>query len=196
MKHDRLTALALRMKNGNRKAAEEIHTDLNPKIYGFFFSRTGARKDVAEDLTQDLFMRLVQRIKSFDEEKGKFVVWLWQIARNMLVDHYRMHKEIPFSTYEEGAVERMAMAPVPDFDDCLKQSKIKEILESMREDDQELFGLRYVSDLPYGDIAEILGKPESGLRVAVWRIKKKIQEDKVWAGWRTVTEASAERHLL
>jgi RNA polymerase sigma factor (sigma-70 family) len=183
MKRDQLTALAVRMKKGDRKAAEKIYCDLNVKTYGFFFTRTGARKDVAEDLTQDIFMRLVQKINSFDEAKGMFVVWFWRIARNMLVDHYRLKKEASFSSYEDEVLETMVIAPKPDFDAILKRSRVEQILETMTEEERELFTLRYVSDLPYREISKILNKPEGGLRVAAWRIKEKIKEQEIWEQW-------------
>jgi RNA polymerase sigma factor (sigma-70 family) len=190
MKQGQLTALAVRMKKGDRKAAEKIYAELNAKTYGFFFTRTGAQKNVAEDLTQDIFVRLVQKVQSFNEEKGAFVVWYWRIARNMLVDHYRSKKEMPFSSYESEVLESMAIAPTPDFDNRLKRSRMERTLESMPDDDRELFALRYVSDLSYRDISELLGKSEGGLRVAAWRIKEKIREDQKWEAW---NKESAER---
>src|SRR5690348_15837708 len=93
---DRLTALAVRMRKGDRRATAALYDELGSKAYGFFFSRTG-KKEIEEDLTQDIFVRLVEKIGAFDESRGRFVVWFWQMARNMLIDYYRTKKETPFS---------------------------------------------------------------------------------------------------
>ena len=177
MKKDRLTTLAVRMKKGDRKAAAELYDELLPKVHGFFFSRT-SKREVAEDLTHDLFVRLIEKIELFDESKGGFVVWFWQVARRMLVDHYRKKQETPFSRFEESEIEAMALAPdPPDVDDKMRYEKVSLFIRMLSEDERDLFELRYVADLPYEEIAEITGKSEGALRVAALRIKEKIKKE-------------------
>jgi RNA polymerase sigma-70 factor, ECF subfamily len=175
-KHDPLTALAVRMKRGDRKAAGALYNELMPKAYGFFFTRTG-KKEIAEDLAQDMFVKLVEKVSYFDETRGRFVVWFWQMARNLLIDHYREKKETAFSMFEEREVEAMAVTEMPDVDDRLRYREVQKFLATMSEDERELFELRYVAGLPYRDIADILGRSEGALRVASLRIKEKIQKE-------------------
>lgn len=174
-KNDELTALAVRMKKGDRKAAVKLYDELFPKAYGFFFTRTGHR-EVAEDLSQDIFLKLAEKVGSFDEARGRFAVWFWQMARNMLVDHYRSKKEMTFSQFEEETVEAMAVHEMPDIDSRLRYGKVQHFLRNLSEDEQELFELRYVAEMPYREIAELLEKSEGALRVAALRIKEKIQQ--------------------
>jgi RNA polymerase sigma factor (sigma-70 family) len=175
-KSDRLTELALRMKKGDRGAAAALYSELLPKAYGFFFTRTG-RKETAEDLSQDIFLRVVERVEIFDESKGRFVVWFWQIARNILVDHYRAKKETPFSAFEEADVEAMAVTEAPDLDHRIHYRKVQHFLKTLDDGERELFELRYVAEMPYKEIAELLGKSEGALRVAALRIKEKIKKE-------------------
>lgn len=172
---DRLTALAIRMKKGDRHAAAALYEELGSKAYGFFFSRT-SRKEIAEDLTQDIFVKLVEKIGAFDEKKGRFVVWFWQMARNMLIDHYRAKKETPFSAFEVEEVETMAVAHMPDIDDRLRYRAIHVVLADLAPDERELFELRYVAGLPYKEIGELLDRSEGALRVAALRVKDKIKK--------------------
>lgn len=174
-KNDDLTALAVRMKKGDRKAAAKLYDELLPKAYGFFFTRTGHR-EVAEDLSQDIFLKLVEKVESFDEARGRFTSWFWQMARNMLVDHYRSKKEMTFSQFEEGTVEAMAIHEMPDIDSQIRYGKVQKFLVGLSEDERELFELRYVAEVPYREIAELLGKSEGALRVATLRIKEKIKK--------------------
>lgn len=174
--HDPLTALAVKMKNGDRKAAAALYDELLPKTYGFFFSRTG-RKETAEDLSQDMFVKLVMKIDHFDESRGRFVVWFWQMARNALIDHYREKKEATFSMFEESEVEMMATDEMPDMDDRFRYREVQEFLATMTPEERELFELRYVAGLAYRDIAHMLDRSEGALRVASLRIKAKIKKE-------------------
>jgi len=173
--NDRLTRLAVKMRRGDRKAAAALFDELGRKAFGFFFSRTGKR-ETAEDLAQDLFVHLVERIGSYDEKRGRFVVWFWRMARNMLIDHYRAKKDIPFSMFEESEVESMSMTEMPDIDGRLAYRKVQKFLAGLHEDERELFELRYVADISYKELSVMLGKSEGALRVASLRIKEKIKK--------------------
>ena len=162
------------MKKGDRKAAVRLYDELGAKVYGFFFARTGAR-EIAEDLSQDIFVRLVEKVETFDEAKGRFTVWFWQMARNMLIDHYRAKKETPFSKFEENEVEAMSVTEMPDIDGRLAYRKVQHFLKTLSDDEQELFELRYVADISYREMSVILGRSEGALRVASLRIKEKIK---------------------
>lgn len=164
------------MKKGDRKAAAKLYDELLPKVYGFFFSRTG-KKEIAEDLSQDIFLKLVEKVESYDERRGRFVVWFWQMARNLLVDHYRSKKEVVFSAFAEEEVEVMAIAPAADLDAHLRYGKVQEFLKTLSDEEKELFELRYIAELPYKEIEAVMGRSEGSLRVASLRLKEKIKKE-------------------
>ncbi|HVM76893.1 MAG TPA: RNA polymerase sigma factor [Candidatus Paceibacterota bacterium] len=176
LKKDKLTQLALKMKKGDRRAASELYDDLMPKVFGFLFTRTGKR-EIAEDLSQDIFVKLVEKVDSFDEKRGKFTVWFWQMVRHVLIDHYRQKKETPFSVFEEETVATMAITEFPDFDHKLRYEQLKDFLRTLTDDERQLFELRYVAELPYKEIATMLERSEGSLRVAVLRVKEKIKKE-------------------
>ena len=62
------------------------------KIYEFIYFKTH-HKETAEDLTSVTFMKALSNIESFDEKKASFKTWLYRIARNTVIDHYRMKRE-------------------------------------------------------------------------------------------------------
>ncbi len=173
---DHLTKLALRMKRGDRRAAEALYDDLLPKVYGFLFVRTGKR-EIAEDLAQDVFVKLVEKIGMFSEDRGRFTVWFWQITRNVLIDHYREKKETPFSVFDDEAVEGMAVVEMPDIEKRMRYGTLKEFVAGLQDDERELFELRYAAEMPYHDIAALLGRSEGSLRVAAMRLKEKIKKE-------------------
>jgi RNA polymerase sigma-70 factor (ECF subfamily) len=173
---DHLNTLAKRMKRGNRTAAGELYDELLPKVYGFFLSRTG-RKEIAEDLSQNIFIKLIEGIDGFDPQKGRFTVWFWQMARNLLIDHYRKKKDIPFSSFEEETVEFFAVAEAPDIDEKLQCDRLKGFMATLAASERDLFELRYVADMPFKDIAAVLSKSEGSLRIAALRVKEKIKKE-------------------
>lgn len=175
-KYDDLDRLVAKMKKGDRAAAGELYDDLAPKLYGFIFSRTSS-KDTAQDLSQEIFVKLIEHIKSFDPKKGKFTVWFWRMARNTLIDHYRQKKPIPFSHFEETEVEEMSIAEIPDTDNVMAHRKLRDLVKTFNEEEQELFEMRFIAEMPYKDIAKVIGKPEGTLRVSSLRLKEKIQKE-------------------
>jgi RNA polymerase sigma-70 factor (ECF subfamily) len=174
---DRLTKLAVLMKKGDRRAAAELYSELLPKVYGFLFSRMN-KPEAAEDLAQDVFIKLIDKIDAYDETRGAFVVWFWQVVRRMLIDFYRKKTETPFSHFGDEEVERMAIDDrEPNVDGKLQYEKVSGFLETLSDGDRELFEYRFVAELSYAEIAELTGKSEGSLRVASLRIKKKIKKE-------------------
>ena len=104
---DALTKLAIQAKKGDALAAEKLYEDLFDKVFGFCMNRTSNRA-VSEDLTQDIFLKLVAKIETFDENRGNFLVWFWQLSRNTITDYYRKSKEVNFSEMEEERLEKVS----------------------------------------------------------------------------------------
>lgn len=173
---DHLNKLAIRMKRGNRNAAGELYDELSPKVYGFFLARTG-HKEVAEDLAQNMFIKLIDNIDGFDPQRGRFTVWFWQMARNLLIDHYRKKRDVPFSSFEEDTIEHFAIAGTADMDEKLECDRLKGFMATLATHERDLFELRYVADMPFRDIAAVLSKSEGSLRIAALRVKKKIKKE-------------------
>ncbi len=173
---DWLTKLAVRMQNGDRNAAAELYDNLLPKVYGFLYTRT-SKREVAEDLAHDVFIKLIEKIDAYDASRGAFVVWFWQVVRRMLIDHYRKKQETPFSHFEPGAVEAMAVDErMPAVDEKFQHEKLLVFIKTRSEEEQELFEYRFIAEMPYGDIAELMGRSEGSLRIASLRIKEKIKK--------------------
>ncbi len=176
LQQDRLDRLVAKMKKGDRKAAEELYDELASKLYGFIFSRTGSR-EIAEDLSQEIFIKLIERVESFDPKKGRFTVWFWRMVRNTLIDHYRKKKAMPFSSFEDDEVAGMSVSEIPDMDNILKYRRLRTTIATFAVEEQELFELRFVAGMSYKDIANIMDKPEGTLRVTALRLKEKLRKE-------------------
>jgi len=172
---DKFNHLAHLLKQGDHRAGEQIFDNFSRPIYRYFLVKTMS-KETAEDLTQDVFVKVIDKIESFNETLGSFSGWIWQVAKNTVKDYYRKKKTIPLSDYALIEKERENfLSGTKDAGNNLKMSEVSELIKDFNEDEQEVFSLHYLSDLPYRDISKVLGKSESSLRVLVHRINKKIR---------------------
>ena len=89
---EHFNALALRLKAGDQNAGKELFDYWSPLLFRFFMIRL-TNRGKAEDLVQDVFLKLVARIDTFDTNAGNFTAWFWQVAKNTLKDYYREKKE-------------------------------------------------------------------------------------------------------
>ena len=170
---DALNVWAIKLKKGDPEAAGIIFDKFAQPFFRFFMQRLGV-KNIAEDLTQEVFLKLMRRIETFDDKSGNFTPWFWQVARNTLNDYFRSKKSIPLSEISEEQSEEFVA------DESLDKKELAlEILDKVREfseEDQEMFLLRYIEDMSYDEIAKATGRTAGSLRVSVHRMIKKIRE--------------------
>ncbi|MBI4094549.1 MAG: RNA polymerase sigma factor [Candidatus Liptonbacteria bacterium] len=174
----RVNRLVRRMQKGDADAADALYRELVNKVFGFCMNRVRERA-AAEDLTQEIFMKLVSRIHTFDATRGAFGGWFWQIARNTVIDFYRENgkRAVPFSDMPEEHTERLAVSDARTAaEHRFDRAHMDQVLKTLTADEQELFELRFVADLPYREIAGMLGRNEASLRVAVNRLRVKIKK--------------------
>ena len=90
-----------RAQRGNREALGALYTDHHQKIYRYLYYRTGDPQ-TAEDLTADVFLKMVQALPGYQVGSIPFQAWLYQIARNLAIDHYRRKSAHPLETIQEN----------------------------------------------------------------------------------------------
>lgn len=141
-----------------------IERHLHP-VYRFVFGLVGEQK-TAEDLTQDIFVKVWKKIKTYNK-KYSFKTWLYTIARNTVFDHFRQTKEIPFSDFEDEVGDN------PLIDSLIDESPLVEQVLSKMEDIasfnkilmeipalyREVLLLKYNNDMSIGEISALLKRP-------------------------------------
>ena len=140
------------------------------RIYTYFWYRTGFRCDVAEDLTQDVFLKAFQAFHAFDAQRS-FAPWIFRIAHNHLVNHYRGQRVvIPIEEISELPESRS-----DDLEHRLEWERVLRCMDALASDDRDLLLLRYVDGLTHDEIAEVVGKRTGAVRVAVHRATQKLR---------------------
>lgn len=141
-------------------------------LYRYFYFRVGNQKD-AEDLTAQLFLKVFEDLPRY-RENGRFSAWLFTLAYHRAVDFYRRQKP---------EVELDAAALRSDGADLLGQAaqgealtEVIQLLRGLPEDDQELIRLRFVADLSYREIGQVLNRSEGAVRKAVTRLIERLHQ--------------------
>jgi RNA polymerase sigma-70 factor, ECF subfamily len=162
------------LKAGNYDSFGSLYEKYVKKIYDFLYYRSH-HKETAEDLTSVVFTKALDRIGQYSEAKGKFSTWLYQIARNTLIDYFRTAKstediETVFDLSAKGNIE-------VDLDVKLNLEKVKKYLASLPKEAREVVIMRVWDDLSYKEIAEILGKSEGATKMIFFRTMEKLNKE-------------------
>ncbi|MDD5072059.1 MAG: sigma-70 family RNA polymerase sigma factor [Patescibacteria group bacterium] len=140
----------------------ELYDKYVRKIFNFIYFKTH-HKETAEDLTSQTFLKALKNLDQFDREKGLFSTWLYQIARNQVVDFYRSKKnEVNIDDVWDLAGNDDILR---DLDTAQKLKKVQEYLKKLRPEQREIVLLRVWEGMSYKEIAEALGKDEAHCRV-------------------------------
>jgi len=117
---------ALACQRGEFESFDALYEAYIEKIYGFIYRRV-FHKETAEDLTSETFMKALERIKSFNPEKGSFGVWIYRIARNTIIDYSRTKKV-------HSDIEDMpALASKTDIvREAVANQSLEEVMEALR----------------------------------------------------------------
>lgn len=158
---------------GNTEAFGVLYDRYLDKIYRFVYYKTFTR-EAAEDITSDVFHKALRNSKSFDPAKGSFSTWLYRIARNAVIDHYRTKKhDVPLEdTFDVGVDER-----TPDALDAIADlGRVTEYLTTLTAKQREIIMLRIWEEKSYREIADIVGGTESSVKMAFSRSIRELRE--------------------
>lgn len=168
-----LNRLAKRMQEGDERAAERVFNHFSPVIFRYLARRISNR-ETSEELTQEIFLKIIKKIDRFDKNQGNFSAWVWKIAKNTLIDFYRQKKEVIvanfFETYKNIA---------DDSDNLENKLRVDDIIRRMKDfsqEEQAIFNLYFISDLSYKEIRNITGRSEGSLRTLIHRINNKLRK--------------------
>jgi RNA polymerase sigma-70 factor, ECF subfamily len=160
-------------QRGNRAAFSRIYDSFSERLYRFIYMRVG-HKEVAEDILADSFVKAWVKISQVNSSKA-FSAWMYQIAKNNIIDYYRVRK----STIAIEEVEHIledAASPIEETDLRLDQKRILQALSSLPKDQQQVIRYKFFEDLTNPEIALIMNKTEGAIRVIQHRAVVKLQE--------------------
>jgi len=169
------TSLVSRCLRGDEPAWEELVRLHTRKVYGLCYRFTGSGGE-AQDLTQEVFLRVFRTIKTFRSTEGSFATWLARVTRNLLIDHYRRtRQERVTDSIEEQLpmIEEAGATAAVRPDDALAGLEASQILratlQKLSPDLREAVILRDLQEMEYREIAEVLQIPEGTVKSRINR---------------------------
>ena len=156
--------LASLAKKGDAIAFEEIYDRHAPGVARALASFAGPDRDLLDDLTQDVFLRVIEGLPSYAPSRP-FSHWLYTIALNVGRNHARRPlRVVPADPADLENAAPLAPPQTADWSDEMLARNLMRLVNRLPVQMQEVLSLRIGSGMPYGEIAEVLGIPEGTAR--------------------------------
>lgn len=131
-------------------------------IYRYVYYRVGSSA-LAEDLTADVFVKMLHGIQSYSVQGVPFSAWLYRIARNRVIDHMRRQPEKADLSLEEARVETIASGETT-LEQALQRDELLKAVQVLTDDQRQVIILKFIEDMDNATIAAVMGKTEGAVK--------------------------------
>jgi len=161
-----------RAKQGDKNAVSALYRRYVQAIYRYVSYRVESDA-IAEDLTSEVFLHMVQGLPHYQQTEAPLGAWLFRIAANQIADYYRRKRHV---TSEPISDDRPSddTDPFGKLEDEEERTQIREALKMLPDDYQTLLILRFMQQLPHSEVAAIMRKSEAAIRVMQHRALKAL----------------------
>lgn len=170
---EKLIALAVK---GEPQAFGALYDHYQPQIYRFIYLKVGGREE-AEDLSHQTFLNAWLGIGKYKHRGFPFSSWLYQIARNQIVDHYRSRHES--SSLEDIDPESVVVENFQNetVEQALEIERVTAAIRRLKPEYQDVLIMRFVEDLSVRDVSAALDKSEGAIKLLQHRAIKLLREE-------------------
>lgn len=150
-----------------------LYLEHGPRAQGFFLRMTGYDRELARDLTQDLFMRMWSARESYDTGRP-FRTWMFAIAYNMLKNEYR--RQMSVMEYVECADKEEPVTETDHLEMEQRDQMLRSAINRLPEPQKVVFLLRYDQELPLSEIARVCNIPEGTVKSRLFSALTAVRE--------------------
>lgn len=174
---------------GDSEAFGLLYDQYHPQIYRFVFLKVSSKED-AEDLTHQIFMNAWEHVDGYRHQGFPFSSWLYRIARNAVIDHYRTRKEKV--SLEDADPEMFALGEniQDDVGHVLEFERVREAITKLSSLHQDVIIMRFVEELAIREVAAALKKSEGAIKLLQHRAILELQ--RILSETETETEIETE----
>lgn len=164
--------LVIASQRGESESFGKLYDIFVDSIYRYIYFRVGTEE--AEDLTELVFLKTWENIRSYKKSTHSFSSWIFRIAHNLVVDYYRAHRHNGELTEDMQDFRDEADTPLrthQHFDQVALAAGMKELKDAYR----QIIVLKYINDLSYEEIGFIMGRSQAALRILQFRALKNLR---------------------
>jgi len=175
--------LVLQAQAGNSEAFGQLYDAYMERIYRFVYFRVEDQQ-TAEDITSQVFLKAWNNLDRFSFNRTPYLAWLYTIAHNAVIDHYRTRKVTAALDDVQLSQQDHAEAVENEIDLTSEMKTIKEVLQTLTDDQQKVLTLKFIEGMSNNEIARHLGKREGAIRALQMRglqaLAKQLEEKMVY----------------
>ncbi|MCB0401721.1 MAG: sigma-70 family RNA polymerase sigma factor [Flavobacteriales bacterium] len=170
---------------GNELALEQLITRFKSQVYTYIICKV-KHEALAEDIFQDTFIKVINTIKKGKyNDEGKFLPWVMRIAHNLIIDHYRKNKRMPFVTgNDEFDIFDVIKTPEKSVQEHLEINQdhhnVKKLIKNLPADQKEVLMMRLYYDMSFKEISETtnvsINTALGRMRYALINLRKMAEE--------------------
>lgn len=161
-------------KAGEHSALTTLYEFYFPRVYRFVAARLGGGED-AEDVTEEIFLKVINNIGSFTWRGLPFGAWLFRIARNEVVSHTRRQRYRSATAQLDEQIRDDSQDHVADVERQSQLDMVREAAEKLPEAQRQVIALRFGAGLSVAETASTLGKSENNVKVLQHKAIAKLQ---------------------
>jgi RNA polymerase sigma factor (sigma-70 family) len=161
-------------RNGNLTRFSALYDLYAEKIYRFIYLKTH-HKETAEDIMSVVFIKTLENISSYDMKKAKFSTWLYRIAGNTVIDHYRAAR--PSANIEDAWDISDGIDIARDADMKLRLATVQKHMQKLAPKQRDIIMMRIWQDMSYEEIAEIMGSSTDAARMLFSRAMRELKKE-------------------
>jgi len=155
--------IIIRAQQGDSQAIGEIYECYRINIFRYLYYRTGDGQ-TADDLTSEVFLRMIRSLSSYRKQEVAFLAWLFQIAHNLLTDHYRKMSYRNHLELEDQQMVLHESGSHPHGEARLNSLALRQALERLNEEQRDVIVMRFVTGMPISEVAQALNKSEDAVK--------------------------------
>ena len=178
--HGGIEELVSRAQNGDKGAFTLLYQEYVHPIYRYIYVRVGNHAEQAEDLTQEVFLKALKNIDRYHYEGKPFVSWLFRIAHNLVIDHYRQVNKKRCIPLTETMIVIDDDDPVATLEQSMEMLEVKQAIEKLPAQQREVISLRFGTGLSVAETAMAIGKTEGTVKklqhVALAKLRKLMEK--------------------
>jgi RNA polymerase sigma-70 factor (ECF subfamily) len=160
-------------QKGDTEAFGKIYDALVKPVYRYIYYRVN--KHIAEDLTEETFLKAWQNLSKYKAGKHPFSAWVFRIAHNLICDYYRKN-ETAFEINENVADTKLDSSPTRQINLKLNEVKLRKAISRLPGNYQQVILLKYINEEDNAVIAKVIGKSEGAVRTLQFRALEKLRD--------------------